>query len=235
MMRRNLTQELVHELGSAIVRGDYVVDGRFPSEAAIGETFDVGRSATREAVKMLAAKGLIHSRPKKGISVLPESQWNLFDPDVLGWLLDARPSRELLLEFAQMRIGIEPEAAALAALYGTAEMVAKIETAHQRMIAAAGGRDDPLASDIDFHIAILRASGNRFCAHLSTFVETALRVSIRFTNATKGVKGPDVSAHGDILGAIKKKNANLARKQVRKLLLETIELILAASEKQEVA
>lgn len=235
MMRRNLTQELVHDLGSAIVRGDYVVDGSFPSEAAIGKNFDVGRSATREAVKMLAAKGLIHSTPKKGIRVLPESQWNLFDPDVLGWLLDARPSRTLLLEFAQMRIGIEPEAAALAAKYGTTEAIAKIEAAHQRMVAAAEGRDDPLSSDIEFHIAILRAGGNRFYAHMSTFVETALRVSIRFTNATKGVRGPDVKAHGDILGAIKKKNADQAYRQVRKLLLETIDLIVAASKRQEVA
>lgn len=233
-MRRNLTQELVHELGLAIVRGDFVVYGSFPSEAVIGKKYDIGRSATREAVKMLAAKGLIHSRPKQGIRVLPEAQWNLFDPDVLGWVLDARPSRELLLEFAQMRIGIEPEAAALAAQCGTPEKVAAIEAAHRRMVASAAGGDDPLTSDIEFHIAILQASGNRFYAHLSAFVETALRVSIRFTNATKGVKVPDVGAHGDVLKAIRKKNPNLARRRLRDLLLETIELIVAANDRSAV-
>jgi DNA-binding FadR family transcriptional regulator len=93
------------------------------------------------------------------------------------------------------------------------------------MEAAEMGFDDALDSDIAFHVAILSVSGNRFYRQMSAFVETALRVSIRFTNATKGVKGPDVVAHGEILKAIQKKNPQLARKKTQALLAESLELI----------
>jgi DNA-binding FadR family transcriptional regulator len=224
-MQRNLTQQLVPDLGVAIVQGKYRVRGSVPSEADICKQYGVSRSATREAVKMLAAKGLLTSRPRQGIRVLPEDSWNMFDSDVLQWLLQSRPSRELLAEFAEMRHGIEPEAAALAARSATPEAVRGIEVAYKRMEAAEMGFDDELDSDIAFHVAILNASGNRFYRQMSAFVETALRVSIRFTNATKGVKGPDVAAHGEILKAIQKKNPQLARKKTQALLAESLELI----------
>ena len=224
-MQRNLTHQLVHDLGLAIVQGKYAVGDGLPSEADICLQFEVSRSATREAVKMLAAKGLLNSRPRQGIRVLPEERWNMFDTQVLGWLLDSRPSRKLLLEFAQMRFGIEPEAAALAAENGTPEAIAEIESALQRMVDAVSGMEDPLSSDISFHSAILQASGNRFYGQMRAFIETALRVSIRFTNAIKGVGGADVDAHAKVLRAIKQRNPRLARKNVESLLAETIELI----------
>ena len=224
-MQRNLTHQLVHDLGLAIVQGNYAINAALPSEADICKQFGVSRSATREAVKMLAAKGLLTSRPRQGIRVLPEARWNMFDTDVLGWLLNSRPSLELLLEFTQMRRGIEPSAAALAAENATPEAIADIEAALQRMADAEAGLDDALESDISFHTAILAASGNRFFAQMSAFVETALRVSIRFTNAMKGVAGADVGAHGQILNAIKKRNPRVARSKVEALLAESIELI----------
>lgn len=224
-MQRNLTHQLVHDLGLAIVQGKYAVNAALPSEADICEQFGVSRSATREAVKMLAAKGLLTSRPRQGIRVLPEGRWNMFDPEVLGWLLQSRPSLDLLLEFTQMRQGIEPHAAALAAEHATPEAIADIEAALKRMEDAAAGFDDVLDSDISFHTAILAASGNRFFAQMSAFVETALRVSIRFTNAMKGVTAADVDAHAGIFNAIRRRNPKLARKKVEVLLEESIELI----------
>lgn len=224
-MQRNLTHQLVHDLGMAIVQGKYAIGANLPSEADICKQFGVSRSATREAVKMLAAKGLLTSRPRQGIRVLPESHWNMFDTEVLGWLLHSRPSLDLLLEFTQMRRGVEPSAAALAALHATPEAIAAIEAALQRMRDAEAGFDDALESDISFHKAILEASGNRFFAQMSSFVETALRVSIRFTNAMKGVAGADVDAHAEILNAIRKHNAQLASSKADALLEESIELI----------
>lgn len=224
-MQRNLTHQLVHDLGLAIVQGKYAVGAALPSEADICKQFGVSRSATREAVKMLAAKGLLTSRPRQGIRVLPEVRWNMFDTEVLGWLLHSRPSLDLLLEFTQMRQGIEPNAAALAAEHATPEAIADIEAALQRMADAEAGFDDALDSDISFHTSILVASGNRFYAQMSAFVETALRVSIRFTNAMKGVTGADVDAHAEIFNAIRKRNPRLAHSKVEALLDESIELI----------
>ncbi len=112
---RNLTHQLTHQLGAAIVQGQYAIDKSFPTEAELSQQFNISRSVTREAVKMLTAKGLIASRPRQGIRVMPSTHWNMFDADVLGWTLNARPSLELLREFTQLRMAIEPEAAALAA------------------------------------------------------------------------------------------------------------------------
>ena len=93
---QNLTHQLTYDLGLAIVQGVYPVGTGLPSEADLCIEYNVSRSSTREAVKMLSAKGLISSRPKQGIRVLPESSWNMFDTDVLKWILSSKPSLALL-------------------------------------------------------------------------------------------------------------------------------------------
>ncbi|REL30656.1 FadR/GntR family transcriptional regulator [Thalassotalea euphylliae] len=223
--KHNLTHQLTHNLGMAIVKGDYPVGSGLPSEADLCLQYDVSRSATREAVKMLSAKGLISSRPKQGILVLPESSWNMFDTDVLSWILNSKPSLTLLKEFTQVRAAIEPEAAALAALNASDEQIAEIEKALSRMADADKGLDDPLDADIAFHTAILLASGNRFIAQLTDFIGTALRVSIRYTNRIKGVPGADVQKHADIFNTIQTRNPEQARECVSTILDEALALI----------
>jgi DNA-binding FadR family transcriptional regulator len=223
--RHNLTHQLTHDLGIAIVNGKYTIGEGMPSEADLCVEYDVSRSSTREAVKMLSAKGLISSRPKQGIRVLPESRWNMFDTDVLNWILSSKPSLALLKEFTQVRFAIEPEAAALAAENATAAQLAKIESSLARMADADAGLDDPLEADIEFHTSILEASGNRFFAQLSDFIGTALRVSIRYTNKIKGVPGADVQKHADIFNTIRSRDADKARDAVSTILVEALELI----------
>ncbi|MGO2365361.1 MAG: FadR/GntR family transcriptional regulator [Pseudoalteromonas sp.] len=223
--RQNLTQQLTHDLGFAIVRGVYPVNEGLPSEADLCVKYDVSRSATREAVKMLSAKGLISSRPKQGIRVLPENNWNMFDTDVLRWILSSKPSLSLLKEFTQVRVALEPQAAALAAVSATAEQLAGIDNALARMADADQGLDDPLEADIAFHTSILVASNNRFFVQLTEFISTALRVSIRYTNHIKGVPGADVAKHADILDTIKSRNPERAKKAVETILEEALELI----------
>ncbi|ASM56318.1 hypothetical protein PNIG_p0036 (plasmid) [Pseudoalteromonas nigrifaciens] len=223
--RQNLTQQLAHDLGFAIVRGIYPINEGLPSEADLCIKYDVSRSATREAVKMLSAKGLISSRPKQGIRVLPESSWNMFDTDVLRWILSSNPSLSLLKEFTQVRVALEPQAAALAAISATAEQLAEIDNALARMADADKGLDDTLEADIAFHTSILVASNNRFFVQLTEFISTALRVSIRYTNHIKGVPGADVAKHADILNTIKSRNPERAKKAVETILEEALELI----------
>src|SRR5690554_1818219 len=116
---RNLTYQLTHQLGAAIVQCQYAEEKSFPTEADLSAQFNISRSVTREAVKMLTAKGLICSRPRKGIRVQPPHLWNMFDSDVLNWTLSAKPSLQLLKEFTQLRVAIEPEAVALACRVAT--------------------------------------------------------------------------------------------------------------------
>lgn len=222
---QNLTHQLTYDLGLAIVQGVYPVGTGLPSEADLCIEYNVSRSSTREAVKMLSAKGLISSRPKQGIRVLPESSWNMFDTDVLKWILSSKPSLALLKEFTEVRVALEPQAAALASLTASYQQLDVIEKALARMVDADNGLDDPLEADIAFHTAVLAASNNRFFLQLTEFISTALRVSIRYTNRIKGVPGADVQKHAEILNTIKSRNPERAKKAVEAILFEALELI----------
>lgn len=222
---RNLTHYLVNELGSAIVKGEFSSEQGLPSEAEICERYEISRTATREAVKMLSAKGLIMSRPKKGITIQAKEKWNLFDADVLSWLLQSTPSLEMLKDFTQLRLAIEPEAAALAAKNASPDDLKLIENALFRMRKAEEGLDDALDADIEFHSSLLIASHNLFFLQLRSFIETALRVSIRFTNQQKGVHSADFNDHNAIFLAIVAKDHKKAHSACRNILNEVIELI----------
>ena len=226
---QNLTYTLLDELGRTIVTGGYD-DRPFPTEADLTKQHSVSRSVTREAVKMLTAKGRLTARPRKGTTVQPPSRWNLFDPDVLRWLLERKFSLELLRQFSELRIAIEPEAAALAARAADAEGVEAIRAGYRRMEAAEAGDDDPLEADIAFHIAILQASANPFYQQFRDVVTTALRTSIRFTNRFKG-RTASLPQHLAVLTAIQKRNPNKAKAAMLALIADVMTLIADAERK----
>src|SRR6478609_3343053 len=143
MLGRNLTHGLLEVLGRSIVVGDYQVRS-FPNEAELAKQYGVSRSVTREAVKMLTAKGLLGARPKQGTFVQPDENWNLLDTDVLRWLLDRKLSIGLLRQFNELRIAVEPQAAALAADRAAPAQVAAIAAGLARMREAERGLDDAL-------------------------------------------------------------------------------------------
>ncbi|WP_428819167.1 FadR/GntR family transcriptional regulator [Microbulbifer sp. MCCC 1A16149] len=222
---RNLTQQLVHTLGETIASGRYQPGDGLPSEASLCEEYGISRSATREAIKMLTAKGLISSRPRQGIRVQSRARWNLFDPDVLDWILRASPSLEMLREFMQLRKAIEKEAAALAAAEQDRDRIAGIEDALARMKAAEGGLGDAVEADIAFHINILNATNNPFYIQLGSFIETALRVSIRFTNRIKGVESASYANHKKLYDAIERGDVTGASSASAAMQSEALELI----------
>lgn len=210
LVHRNLTQQLVHELGKAIMRGQYKVGASLPSEADLCKQYEISRTATREAVKMLTAKGLISSRPRQGIRVLDIKHWNLFDIDVLNWIQIGKPDLYMLRHFLQLRLAIEPEAAYLAAQYADEEDLLAIEKALGRMKDATGGYDDTHEADSEFHQSVLQASKNPFFAQLKNFITTTLKVNLRFTNRMQPVTLDEYQAHADIYEFIKNKQAQQA-------------------------
>lgn len=220
---RNLTYGLLDSLGRAIVTGRYDHEP-FPTEAELAKQHSVSRSVTREAVKMLTAKGLLSARPRQGTIVQPTASWNLFDADVLRWLLERQFSIDLLKQFNQLRVAIEPEAAALAARFATAEDRTRIAEGLERMTAAERGLDDTLEADIAFHVAILHASRNPFYAQFREMVRTALRTSIRFTNRIKG-RTANVADHAAVRDAIEARDSEGARVAMRNLIGDVLELI----------
>ncbi|HEX8222974.1 MAG TPA: FadR/GntR family transcriptional regulator [Allosphingosinicella sp.] len=219
---RNLTFGMLETIGRAIVTGAYECE-RFPTEAELAAQHAVSRSVTREAVKMLTAKGLLTARPRKGTTVQPSTSWNLFDTDVLRWLLEREFSLDLLRQFSELRIAIEPAAAALAARAADPAAVAAIAQGYRRMEAAEAGHDDPLESDIAFHIAILEACGNPFYRQFRDVVSTALRTSIRFTNRFKG-RTASLPAHHAVLAAIEAGDSEEARAAMAAIIDDVVVL-----------
>lgn len=220
---RNLTYGLLDNLGRAIVTGSFERTS-FPTEAELAKQHGVSRSVTREAVKMLTAKGLLSARPRQGTIVQPTKSWNLFDADVLRWLLERQFSIDLLKQFNQLRVAIEPEAAALAARFAQPNDRERIDDGLERMKAAEQGFEDSLEADIAFHVAILRASGNPFYAQFRDVVTTALRTSIRFTNRIKG-RTASVADHSAVRDAIVAQDPDRARVAMRQLIGDVLELI----------
>jgi DNA-binding FadR family transcriptional regulator len=227
---RNLTFGMLDAIGRAIVTGRYEKT-RFPTEAELATEHEVSRSVTREAVKMLTAKGLLTARPRKGTTVQPPSSWNLFDPDVLRWLLERKFSIELLRQFCELRIAIEPAAAALAAGAADEEAIGAIEAGYRRMEAAERDEDDALDADIAFHVAILDACGNPFYRQFHDVVETALRTSIRFSNRFAGFTASfnahraSLPAHRAVLDAIRNRDAPSAHDGMRTLVADVMVVI----------
>jgi DNA-binding FadR family transcriptional regulator len=229
---RNLTYGLLDHIGKTIVTGGYA-DKPFPTEAELSKQHGVSRSVTREAVKMLTSKGLLSARPRQGTIVEPASAWNLFDPDVLRWLLDRKFTIELLREFNQLRVAIEPAAAALAARFAQEGDLIPIRAGFERMRAAETGGDDTLEADIAFHVAVLRASRNPFFAQFCDVVATALHTSIRFTNRIQG-RTADLAAHEAVLCAIEARDVDQSRSAMIQIIDEVMDLIVRSSDAQGV-
>ena len=216
---------LANEIGLRIVRGDYPPGTILPNEAKWSETFEVSRSAVREAIKMLMAKSLLSSRPKVGSWVEPRERWNLLDRDVLGWYAMA-PDREGFLRTVQeFRHIIEPEATALAAERRTEEQMAEISAACREMGEAAtlAGRTQ---ADTRFHLAILRASGNELLVPLGVLIESALNnLFVYVTRELNDVRHAQ-KLHEAIERNVRLKRPEAARAAVRKLLANTDAVII---------
>ena len=221
----NLTEQVVQSLGQAIVSGEYPTASVFQIADLCSE-YKASRTVMREAVKILTAKGLVTSRASVGSIVQDEMSWNLSDPDVLDWFLHVKGNTvPLIREFVEFRMGIEPKAAALAAKRGDQEGIAQIFKALERMRAAERGEDDALDADVEFHVAILHASGNRFFINMRHTIDVALHISIRVTNRTKGVTRASVDDHARIAEAIKRGDAEGARQAAYALLAEAQSLL----------
>lgn len=235
MFSGNFTRHIVQSLGKAIALGEHPQGQPLQAESLLCESFDASRTVLREAVKMLTAKGMLDARPRRGTVVLPESQWNLSDPDILNWILARKGSLPIISEFVDMRLAIEPAATGLAALNLTDDNKVSLQNAIGRMEAAARGEDDHLDADIAFHVGILEASGNRFFWNMRHTIEVALRFSIRMTNRFKGVERASVDEHQRILDFILAGNQQAAEAEMRKLLIEAKTLINNALEKEKQA
>jgi DNA-binding FadR family transcriptional regulator len=215
---------LANEIGRRILRGDYPPGTILPNEQQWSQTFDVSRSAVREAIKILMAKSLLSSRPKVGSWVEPRDRWNLLDRDVLAWYASS-PNREAFLKTVQeFRYIIEPEATALAAERRSDEQMAEISQACVDM-GTAETLQDRTDADTRFHLAILRASGNELLVPLGALIESALNQLFVFVTREVDNLRHAQALHERIEKAVRLRRPDAARVAVRRLLANTDAII----------
>jgi DNA-binding FadR family transcriptional regulator len=209
---------IAHDIGVEIVSGLRKPGDVFGGEIEASEALGVSRTAYREAIRILAAKGLIESRPKAGTRVTTRSRWNLLDPDVLGWAFEGEPDTAFILDLFELRSIIEPAAAALAARRRTDDDVEAMAAALTDMkvygLADARGR----SADQHFHHAILGAARNAPLASLASSVGAAVRWTTQFKQRKRALPRDPLPDHALVFEAIKASDAAAARHAMAELL-----------------
>ncbi|HUN76778.1 MAG TPA: FadR/GntR family transcriptional regulator [Steroidobacteraceae bacterium] len=209
---------IARRLGIAIVSGRYAPGDLLDSEVASSEQLAVSRTAYREAVRILAAKGLVHARPKIGTRVNPRSKWSLLDPEVLDWIFESEPDRTLLNRLFELRKVVECAAAGFAARRRTRRHLEAMRSALARMakhtLATPGGRE----ADLDFHEALLDATANPFLLSLATGVSAAIRTTTVFKQREHPLRRDPLPDHEAVLEAIAAGDPRKAEKAMRRLI-----------------
>ena len=201
-LAKNFHGHTVELLGEAVITGRYAVGASLPPEPMLCEELGVSRTVVREAVKSLAAMGLIITGPKLGTRVLPSDQWNWFDPDVITWQARAGLTPEFLRDLQDLRRVVEPAAVRLAAERASAEDIEEIERAYAGMKEAVENGGDYVTFDLRFHNGLLSAARNRMLAQMSKALNALLRTS--FEISTTKPDGPALSLplHRAVLDAV---------------------------------
>lgn len=158
---RTLALELVDSLGDRIRDGRLQLGDKLPTEAAIMGEFNVSRTVVREAISKLQASGLVETRHGIGTFVLGLGQAPGFkiSPEQFSTLRD-------VIAVLELRIGMETEAAALAAQRRTAANISAMREALNNVAAAVDAGRDAVAADFQFHLEIARATQNSHFAEL---------------------------------------------------------------------
>lgn len=230
-MMKNVHGNTVDHLGEAIVAGHYAPGASIPPEPVLGESLGVSRTVVREAIKSLSAKGLVSTGPKVGTRVLPEDQWNWFDPDVITWQSRAGLTPEFLRDLQDLRRIVEPAAVRLAAERATAEDIAAIELAYEGMAQAVKHGGDYVTHDLRFHQGLLLACRNRMLIHMSRALAALLRTSFELSTSRKGGAAASLPLHRAVLDAVIARNPAKAEKAVLGLIdsaRQDIEQVLAS-------
>lgn len=219
---------VARDLGIAIVSGHYRPGELLLGEIEASERLKVSRTAYREALRILSAKGLVESRPKTGTKVSPQLRWHLLDPDVLQWIFEFEPSDHLLESLFEMRRLVEPEAAALAAARRNDDQLVRMEAAIERMsehtLATEAGRQ----ADKDFHAVLLEATGNPFIMTLTSGVSAAVAWTTVFKQRRAPLRRDPIPDHYRVFECIRAGDPVSARKA----MIELVDMALMDTKRQ---
>jgi len=218
MYQGRLHGALAHRLGVDILRGVYKPGETLPNEIESSSSLDISRSAYREAIRILAAKGMVESRPKTGTRVTERERWNLLDPEVLGWMFETEPSPSFTRALFELRLITEPAAAELAAQRRSEEQIERMRHALDIM------KREPVTSeawrraDLEFHHALIQATDNEALVSLSSSIEAAVSWTTRYKARHNALTRDPVPDHEQVFEAIARGDAGDARLRMETLI-----------------
>jgi DNA-binding FadR family transcriptional regulator len=216
-----LPGSIARQLGIRIVSGKYRPGDVLEGEVYASDSLKVSRPAYREAMRILAAKGLVEARPKVGTRVTPANRWHMLDPDLLSWIFESEPSEDVIAGLFELRKIVEPQAAALAALrrsdYHLEVMSASLELMKKHTLAAPKGQ----LADTEFHATLLDATGNAFLVSLTRGITAAVSWTTTFK-----LRSPElpralrdaIPDHERVYVAIEKQNRDAAQAAMADLI-----------------
>ncbi len=221
---RGLQGRIIDALGQEIVGGRYQPGDLLPKEADLEVEYGVSRTSVREAMKVLAAKGLVEIRQKIGTRVRPNDLWSVFDSDILRWYNAQGKGEEVMRDLVELRQILEPSAARLAAGRATMGDLRRLERAHADMVANAHDHFGYATSDLEFHMAIYGASHNamlqRFGRLVADFMHQAFDVQQRVREHDTVDFIDDAAAHREIFDAINRGDAGAASEAMLRVVLD---------------
>jgi DNA-binding FadR family transcriptional regulator len=224
--RERLHDRLTREIALGILRGSIGRgESALSTEGDLCQHFNVSRTILREAVKVLAAKGLIEVRPRTGIRVRPRDEWNLVDPDLLGWLCEAGVDDRFVWELCEVRAIVEPAAAELAAARASALEVEELLRWYRLIEANTDDEGARLEADRNFHATIFTACHNVFLTQMNTTVGAALRATQQIGVHLPQVMEESILAHKEVADAIARRDGAGARAAMERLIRQSTEHI----------
>lgn len=214
-----LYQRLLVQIGEDICAGRYRPGDVIPVEPLLCEQYGVSRVVVREAIKGLAAKGMVATRRKTGTVVLDVSRWNLFDPDVMAWRVRMTGvDPKFAADLAELRRIVEPAAGRLAAQHASAAQRKAIDDAYQAMARAVAGDGDYIAADLAFHREILDACDNQFVRQMQDAISVVLRTTFQVVTQVPGGAAASLPLHLALCKAIQDQDPDAAERAVHAVL-----------------
>lgn len=218
-------KELVNRLGKRIANGEYVIGENMPMEPELVAENGVSRTVVREAIKVLSGKGMVRTARRYGTHVCDIDEWNLLDPDVIGWHEpDSLMARRIFVEATQFRLLIEPRAASLAAAHANDIQRELIKSSADALEKEKAIDNNRLAADFAFHATVLDASGSLLLRQFRGFLHAILGFSYSTDVLAMPDERLDKHAHSDVASAIAKGDAELAEKRMQSMLLVNVSI-----------
>ncbi|MFG2630713.1 FadR/GntR family transcriptional regulator [Streptomyces sp. NPDC048473] len=213
---RNLHHQIVDIIGERIVSGTHEPGSSLYPDR-MEQELGVSKTVLREALRVLASKGLIESRQKRGTFVRPRSDWNLLDSDLLRWQGAGAVDENFLTNLGEVRSIVEPAAARLAARRRDDADLATLTEALKLMAEAGGDTQASVEADLAFHRALLSAAHNELLTRMEVVIEAGLRVRDHLVHSGEGWGDP-VPAHRSVLDAVRDRDPEAAERAVQHLL-----------------